>query len=101
MSKCSVQVQNILIKYIGHNEHTCEMCQHFKGVGAKLGSSRTRTAKGSNVLLPTVAEYLFKSNVSSLCKSVKLKKAEQKGYIWMSHEQPSEYLVLDSWKVSQ
>lgn len=51
----------------------------------KQGNSRTRIAKGSNVLLLKVAQYPFRRNFCSLCKSLELKKAEQRGYIGMSH----------------
>lgn len=66
----------------------------------KQGNSRTRIKKGSNVLLLKVAQYPFRRNLSSLCKSVELKKAEQRGYIWMSHmngPQSTSVWILGKW----
>lgn len=50
----------------------------------KQGNSRARIAKGSNVLLLKVARYPLRRSLSSLCKSVELKKAEQREgiYVW-------------------
>lgn len=45
MGKCSAQVRNILIKYVGHNGHAYEMCQQFEGVGAKAGKQQNRNSK--------------------------------------------------------
>lgn len=62
MGKCSAQVCNILIKYVGHNGHGHEMGQQFKGADANEGNSRIRIAKGSNVLLVKVAQHTFRRN---------------------------------------
>jgi len=45
MGKCSAQVRNILIKCVGHNGHTYEMCQQFKGVGAKAEKQQNWNGK--------------------------------------------------------
>lgn len=61
MGKCSAQVCNILIKYVGHNGHGHEMGQQFKGADANEGNSRIRIAK-SNVLVVKVAQHTFRRN---------------------------------------
>ena len=66
----------------------------------KQRNSRTGTAKGSNVLLPKVAQYPFRRNFSSLCQSMELKKAEQRGGVWMSHlngPQSNSVWILGKW----
>lgn len=47
--------------------------------------NRPRRAKASNVPWLKAAQFPFRRNLSSLCESMELEKAEQRGYVWVSH----------------
>lgn len=104
MGKCSAQVCNMQIKYVGHNGPRHEMDQQFKGVDANEGNSRIRIAKGSNVLLVKAAQHTFRSNLSSV-NPYNWKRQSREGIygwaIWMDLRVPQfGFLESGSMKIS-